>query len=245
MLTYCRMLIVAFLFFGCNAGRVTGSGKPYQSEKLVIKKIAPYTYLYTSFLQTESWGKVDCNGVLFFDGKEAIVFNTPTDDSGSSELINYVEQQLQGTIKAVIPSHFHGDGIGGLNEFHKHKIPSYAYNRTIEIARSKNLPIPQNGFDSTLELNAGSKKIIAAFIGEGHTKDNIIGYFPEEKVLFGGCLIKEVAAEKGYLGDANLKEWPSTVIKLKGKYPDAKIMIPGHGKFGGTALLDYTIRMFQ
>lgn len=245
MMILCRMLMVVILFTGCKAGKTAGTNKPYQSPKLVIQQIAPHAYLYTSFLQTESFGKVGCNGVLFFDGKEAIVFNTPTDDSGSTELINWVKHQLQGTIKAVIPTHFHGDGLGGLNEFHKHKIPSYAYNKTIEIARSKNLPVPQNGFDSTLELKAGGQKIIAAFIGEGHTKDNIIGYFPEEKVMFGGCLIKEVDAGKGYLDDANLKEWSPTVIKLKRKYPVAKIVIPGHGKFGGTELLDYTIKLFE
>ena len=40
------------------------------------------------------------------------------------------------------------------------------------------------------------------YFGEGHTKDNIMGYFTEDQALFGGCLIKKVGASKGYLGDA-------------------------------------------
>ncbi len=73
----------------------------------------------------------------------------------------------------------------------------------------------------------------------------MVGYFPKEKAMFGGCLIKEMNATKGYLGDANVKTWSATVEKVKAKYPDAKIVIPGHGEIGGEELLDYTIKLFK
>jgi metallo-beta-lactamase class B len=132
-----------------------------------------------------------------------------------------------------------------LEEFHKHGIPSYANNLTIQLARSNNKPLPKNGFDNLLELTIGDKKVYAEFFGEGHTKDNVIGYFPDEKIIFGGCLIKELGAGKGNLEDANTKDWPLTVATLKEKYPDTKIAIPGHGKSGGTELFDYTIKLFD
>ena len=87
--------------------------------------------------------------------------------------------------------------------------------------------------------------MVAEFAGEGHTKDNIIGYFPSENVMFGGCLIKEIRAGKGNLEDANVNDWSATVEKIKQEYPKTKIVIPGHGKYGGTELLDYTIKLFQ
>ena len=58
-------------------------------------------------------------------------------------------------------------------------------------------------------------------------------------------MIKEVGAPKGFLGDANIKEWPATVEKIKQQYPNAKIVIPGHGKQGGSELFDYTIKLFE
>ncbi len=70
-------------------------------------------------------------------------------------------------------------------------------------------------------------------------------YIPGEKVLFGGCLIKEVGAGKGNLGDANTEEWPDTVRKIKQAYPEVKYVVPGHGKVGGLELLDYTIGRFE
>jgi metallo-beta-lactamase class B len=91
----------------------------------------------------------------------------------------------------------------------------------------------------------GNEKIIAKFFGEGHTKDNIVGYFPSENVLFGGCLIKELNANKGYLGDATLADWSNTVQKIKKEYPKVKIVVPGHGDYGNAKLLDYTIHLFK
>ena len=100
-------------------------------------------------------------------------------------------------------------------------------------------------FDSYLILAIGDKKVYAEYFGEGHTKDNVIGYFPESNAIFGGCLIKSLGANKGYLGDANTDQWAGTVQQIKLKYPNAEIVIPGHGKPGGTELLEYTIKLFE
>ncbi len=83
-------------------------------------------------------------------------------------------------------------------------IPIYANSQTIELLKNngQNFSKPIKEFDNNLTLNIGNKKVYAEYFGEGHTEDNIIGYFPEENTIFGGCLIKKVGASKGYLGDA-------------------------------------------
>lgn len=73
----------------------------------------------------------------------------------------------------------------------------------------------------------------------------MVGYFPSENILFGGCLIKELNASKGYLGDATIKEWSATVESVKKEYPNVKIVVPGHGAYGNIKLLDYTINLFK
>jgi len=236
-------LSLALFIFGCRSAQL--SDKSYTSKSIVIHQVKEHVYQHITYLQTESFGKVACNGMVVFDGNEAIVFDTPIGDSTSAELINWVKDSLGCKIVAVIPTHFHEDCLGGLKEFHKHGIPSYASNKTINSAKSNNYPVPQNGFDNLREFKVGSKKVIAEFHGEGHTRDNITGYFPAEKVVFGGCLIKEIDAEKGYLGDANVSAWSETVTKLKNKYTETEVVIPGHGKIGGPALFDYTIKLFE
>ena len=243
MIKYWRFLLISFFIIGCNSSKITQKGQNNKSENLTFQKVADHVYQHTSFLDTDSFGKVPCNGMIVFDKKEAIIFDTPADNNTSLELISWVETNLHCKVKAIIPTHFHADCLGGLEAFHKRGIASYANNLTINIARSNNLTIPQNGFSDLLELQVGNKKVFAGYFGEGHTKDNVIGYYPEEKIMFGGCLIKELGAGKGNLDDANIMAWPLTVAKLKEKYPDTKV-IPGHGKLGGTELLDYTINLF-
>jgi metallo-beta-lactamase class B len=215
------------------------------SEELQIKKLNEHSYIHTSYLSTESYGKVPCNGMIIIDNNEALIFDTPTNDSVSVALINWVQKNLKCEIKGVVATHFHEDCLGGLDEFHRRKISSYASHETIRLAKTQNNPIPQNGFDTHLELKVGKKKVFNTFHGEGHTSDNVISYFPDEKVLFGGCLIKSKGAKKGYLGDANTEEWSTTVSKIKERYPEVEIVIPGHGAYGGQELLEYTISLFK
>lgn len=217
----------------------------YQSDDLIITQVSKSAYEHVSYLQTQDFGKVPCNGLVVSDGKEAIIFDTPTNNKSSEELIKWITNKLHFRIKAIIPTHFHDDCLGGLKAFHDHHIPSYANFKTIAFAREKGFVVPQNGFKDALKLKVGKQTITAKFFGEGHTKDNVVGYFPSENILFGGCLIKELDATKGYLGDANVEAWANTVEKVKKEYPNVKLVIPGHGERGNSKLLDYTISLFR
>tara|TARA_R110000868_G_scaffold143879_4_gene362589 strand:- start:451 stop:1230 length:780 start_codon:yes stop_codon:yes gene_type:complete len=230
-----------------KTGIPSDSLKVYESENLIVVKLSQHIYQHISFLNTDDFGKVACNGMLVINSHKGVMFDTPTDDKSAMELIRFVTKKLKTDITAVIPTHFHEDCIGGIASFIDEGIPAYANNKTIALLKMKKLNFTKyiNEFNGELSLNIGDKKVYAEYFGEGHTKDNIIGYFPEDEAIFGGCLIKEEKATKGYLGDANTDEWSATVQNIKLKYPNTKIVIPGHGKNGGTALLDYTIQLFQ
>ncbi len=196
-------------------------------------------------MQTNDFGKVPCNGLIVRNNNEAIVFDTPTNQTISEELIKCVKEKLYCKINAIIPTHFHKDCLGGLKAFDENDIPSYAYFKTIELAKENNFEVPKNGFRDSINLRVGNENITSKFLGEGHTKDNVIGYFPSENIMFGGCLIKELGAGKGNLTDANVEEWSGTVKRIKKEYPKVKIIVPGHGEYGDKKLLDYTIKLFK
>lgn len=219
----------------------------YKTENLVIQKLSNHIYLHISFLKTNDFGKVACNGMIVVNKNEAIIFDTPSDNESAEELIIYLTKTLNCNIKAIIPTHFHKDCVGGLEKFNEFNIPSYASGKTIELLNKagEQFSRPIKAFETKFSLKVGGKKVYTEYFGEGHTIDNIIGYYPEEKAIFGGCLIKETGATKGYLGDANTGSWSETVLKIKQKYPEVKIVIPGHGKWGGTELFDYTIKLFD
>ncbi|TZF99490.1 subclass B1 metallo-beta-lactamase (plasmid) [Chryseobacterium panacisoli] len=244
-----NIFIIFFSFFilGCgpqNKKRFKAK-EIYKSNSLIITQISENAFIHTSFKQTNDFGNVPCNGLIVKDHNETIVFDTPTNDKSSDELIQWISEKLHAKINAVIPTHFHDDSLGGLLAFHKKNIPSYSYVRTIELAKENNFVIPENGFNDSVILKVGNKDVITKYFGEGHTRDNAVGYFPSENILFGGCLLKELEAGKGYLGDANVSAWSDTVEKVKKEYPDVKIVVPGHGDYGDGRLLDYTITLFK
>lgn len=221
------------------------SKEVYKSKDLIVTQIAENSFVHISFLQTQDFGNVPCNGLIVRNNNEVAIFDTPTNDESSEELIKWIEGTLHCKIKAIIPTHFHNDCLAGLNAFHKNDVPSYAYFKTIEFAKENNFTVPQNGFKDSLVLRVGNENSIVKFLGEGHTRDNVVGYFPSENILFGGCLIKELEANKGYLGDSNIADWSSTVEKVRKEYPNVEIVVPGHGEYGNKQLLDYTIKLFK
>ncbi|MEO1053127.1 MAG: MBL fold metallo-hydrolase [Bacteroidota bacterium] len=171
----------------------------YQSDDLIIRALTPNTYLHVTFLETQDYGKVGCNGLIHFSDGEAVIFDTPPTDSVSLELINWLEQKKQVKVKAIVPTHFHDDCLGGLKAFHDLNITSYANQHTIALATNTEAIVPQEGFEGEMTLSIGQSKVICKFLGEGHTRDNIVAYIPSDKVLFGGCLVKSLKAGKGYL----------------------------------------------
>lgn len=239
--------LISFAFLNCQSSskEMILPKEVYQSEALVITRISENAFIHTSYLQTNDFGNVPCNGLLITGGKEAYVFDTPIDNASSVELIEWITSSLGLAIKGVLPTHFHNDCLGGLQAFMDNGIASYASDHTIRLAQENNLVIPQHGFRDSLEFKLGGETILAKYFGEGHTRDNVVVFFPKDEVLFGGCLIKELGAQKGFLGDANLSTWSSTVENVKKGFPDVKIVVPGHGDFGNSELLDYTIDLFK
>lgn len=215
----------------------------YESERLRIEQLSEHTFLHVSYLETEDYGKVACNGLIVTAADEAVVVDAPTNDLASMELIKWLETKDLIT-KAVIATHFHDDCTGGLKAFHSRKIPSFGHEETIRLARENDEVVPQNSFQKRLEVYVGKQQVITEFYGQGHTFDNVVTGYPRENVLFGGCLIKSLGAGKGYLGDANVKAWPETVNKIKKSLQHLEVVVPGHGKPGGPELLDYTIELF-
>ena len=228
-------------WFGCSQDKST----IYDSPSLKVKKISEHAFIHTSFLETKDYGKVPCNGMVLISDNEAVVLETPVDDEVSEELIKWIEEEKGAEIKAVIVHHFHIDCLGGLGAFHQRKIPSFATQLTIDMAQRNGYELPLYAMKSGHHTPFGNEKISSHYFGPAHTVDNVVSYFGGEKLLFGGCMIKSLNASKGNTSDADLIQWPDTVAKIKTSYPELITVVPGHGKEGGSELLDYTIDLFS
>lgn len=211
---------------------------------LNVVEVAPNTYRHLSFLETESFGKVGCNGMVVVEKGEAIIIDTPTNDEASHDLMHYVQNILKAKIKAVVVTHFHEDCLGGLKYFHERNIPSYSFHLTAALAEKNGVEVPRHHFKDSLRISVGMHDVELYHLGAGHTVDNTVVYYPTSKALFGGCLVKCLGAGKGNLVDARVEDWSQTIKKVQQKFPDVEHIIPGHGKDGGKELLEYTRALF-
>ena len=222
---------------------------PVQAEPITLDKnlemelLRPGVWLHRSWMEVEGFGRVECNGLVFVNEGEALVIDTPGSLELTEALLKWLEsQQLQ--VKGLVVGHTHADAMGGLEVFQARGLPSYSSTLSRDLARRQSKPVPAIGFDSQIRIGLGKAEVVAAYLGAGHTKDNIVTYLPQEKVLFGGCLVKALEAGKGNLEDADLSAWSSTIQKVAETFPEAELIVPGHGKVGDRWLLEYTFEMF-
>ncbi len=217
----------------------------YHTENLIIHQLTGSVFIHETFLDTDDYGKVSCNGMVVLNNGEAVIADTPSENTAAVELIKWLEDEMKVKIKAVVVNHHHIDCLGSLALFHQENIPSYSSSVTAKLAAEDGYEVPQNTFKDVLELRVGKLSIVNQFFGPAHAPGNIISCVKEEGVIFGGCMIKSLNAGKGNLADADIEAWSETLRKTKQAFPSTKYVIPGHGKSGGMNLIDYTIKMFE
>jgi glyoxylase-like metal-dependent hydrolase (beta-lactamase superfamily II) len=105
-----------------------------------------------------------------------------------------------------------------------------------------------------VNLHAGESKSIEIdgltfeifYPGPSHTADNSVVYLPDQKLLFGGCMIRAKSSRQpGNVAYADMDKWPWSVEKVLEKYRHAAIVVPGHGLAGDISLIDHTIKILN
>jgi metallo-beta-lactamase class B len=239
-----KLLMLLVLYFGLAI--VTFGQDNYQrynvTQDIEIIKISEHSYVHISYSLIPPYGRTASNGFIFVKNGKAFLFDTPANDSLTEDLVNWIKDSLKVQLVGFVPNHWHIDCMGGLNYLNNIGVESYSNELTREIAKEENLPVPKHGFTDSLSLDLEGEKILCRYYGAAHTLDNIVVWIPSEKILFAGCMVKCISSTNlGYTADGDLEQYPITIKKVLKEYPDAKIVIPGHGPFGGTELLKHTL----
>jgi metallo-beta-lactamase class B len=160
-------------------------------------------------------------------------------------MLKCVEKRFKKPVKKVIATHFHEDSSGGLSETARHGIISYGLDKTKELLKPTGKTIDVV-FPDSLSIPIQNEDIKLLYFGGGHSTDNIVVWLPNEKILFGGCLLKSLSVNNiGNTKDADISSWANTVSKLRNRCKDAKIVVPGHMETGDTSIFDHTIEIVK
>ena len=209
------------------------------SDTLSVEPLSEDVWLYRSIYDLNG-RPIESNGLVVQDGPRAFVIDTPWEEEMTGTLLDWVEREV-GPVAGVVATHFHGDRLGGIDEVHRRGIESYGHTETARLAIENELTPPETTFDSELDIAGPAIPLELFYPGPGHTPDNIVVWLPQQKLLFGGCLLKTTDwSTLGYLGDAVVDRWPATLEVLLERYPDAEVVIPGHGVLGDLETVRHT-----
>lgn len=216
------------------------------NNDITLVKISDNAFIHISYTNDTQFGRFPSNGLILINNNEAFLFDTPITILQTEELVDFITDSLKLKIIGFVPNHWHNDCTGGLEYLKGIGVKTYANQLTIDILKEKGLPYPEIGFKDSLQLFLCDKEILCYYLGAAHSMDNILVWIPSEKILFAGCMAKSTnSTNLGNTVDGNLNAYPTTIQKVIDKFPDAKIVIPGHGNFGGIELLNHTYRISQ
>lgn len=213
------------------------------TEDLKLIELGPGLWRHVSTFVLVS-RPTPANGLVLMTEKEALLIDTPWTEEQTERLVDWIEQDRRLSVVAVVATHFHPDCMGGIEAVHRRGIPTHGLSLTAELAREDGSDPPQVLFAESEQLSVGGETVELFYPGPGHSHDNIVVWLEGPKVLFGGCLIKNATTNHiGYLGDAEVDRWAASVEKVKARYPEARLIVPGHGEPGGWELVDNTLAL--
>lgn len=215
------------------------------SRDLHVFRLAEDLWMHRSYFDLGDQ-RLHANGVMLIGPDRITIIDSPWTPSAAYDLLDWLDSNYPGRPLRLVITHAHDDRMGGIEPFAERLVPVYSQQATARIAREQGWTAPNFVFDDNLPLRSGKRAVELLFPGPAHASDNILVWFPEEKVLFGGCMVKSRhAGSLGYLGDADRQNWPLALQRALARYPDVQRVIPGHGLPGDTDLIEHTLELLD
>lgn len=222
---------------------ITTSISAQADKKLLIEHLSGSFYVYTTY-NTYQNSKVRANGVYLVTKKGVVLFDTPWDTTQFQPLLDSIYKKHQQNVVMAFATHWHSDKTAGLEYYRKQGIKTYTTSLTDSLSKVNNTKRAEFLMTKDTIFTYDRYQFETYYPGEGHTKDNIVIWFPKEKIMLGGCLIKGAKDENlGYLGDGNTNEYANTLLKVQQKYPNPKFIITTHSDWRDINSLKNSIKM--
>lgn len=217
-----------------------------QKERpLEIKHLQGDFYIYTTYSDYQGT-LVPSNSMYVLTTQGIVMLDVPWDTTKTTVLIDKIERQHHKKVIACFSTHFHNDRTAGLDILTARGIKTYGTAMTRALCIEKKEQVPQNIIPEDTIFHFGNHKMRIFYPGKGHAPDNIVIWFPDEKILYGGCFIKSTEAKDlGNLSDADPEAWRVSAKKVAATFPDRKIVIPGHNGWKNPRSLEHTQKLVE
>jgi len=205
----------------------------------------------------------DQNIVVVLDRGEALLIDTRTTYAQAREILDDLGALGSPRIALVVNTHGHLDHAFGNRIFRP--VPIWGHERCVtmiertgdlqresagtqipaladELAEVE-LDPPDRTFATRTTIAIGDRAVELAYLGRGHTDNDIVVRVPDADVLCAGDLLENGATP--YFGDGYPIDWPVTAAGLLDLTGRRTVVIPGHGDHAGRAFVEASLAAFR
>ncbi len=235
-------LPVAFLLFSFFAKDCISQ---HADTPLQITHLAGDFYVYTTY-NVYHGDRIPANGLYMLTDKGTVLLDTPWDTTQFQPLLDSIRLRHHQSVVVCIATHFHEDRTGGLEYYKQKGIKTYTTRRTDELSETKGMKRAEFLINNDTVFTIGQHSFQTYFPGKGHAPDNIVIWFENEEILYGGCLIKSVSdTTLGNLSDASVEDYATTIKNEQEKFKRPRYIITGHNDWIDTGSLTHTLQMAE
>jgi glyoxylase-like metal-dependent hydrolase (beta-lactamase superfamily II) len=201
--------------------------------------------------------------VAVLGGDTALIVDTRTTLAQAREILDDLSDLGSPRVGIVVNTHGHYDHVFGNAVFRPAVIWGHERCRTMieltgdaqraRVAREMpalanelaeiTLDPPDRVFADTATLDLGGREIRLAYLGRGHTDNDIVVSIPEADVLCVGDLLENGAPP--WFGDGYPMDWPATTERILALTGEGTVVSPGHGDHGGRAFVTTSLAQFR
>lgn len=205
----------------------------------------------------------DQNIVAVLDAGEALVVDTRTTYPQAREILSDLRELGAPRVAVVVNTHGHYDHAFGNRAFRpaviwghercvtmiEHTGERQRAGAAIEVPEiaadlaEVELDPPDRTFAVRATVAIGRREVELAYLGRGHTDNDILVRLPDADVVCAGDLLENGATP--YFGDGYPIDWPDTVAALLGLLGERTVVVPGHGDHAGRAFATASLDAFR
>ncbi len=216
-----------------------------QTGRLEISHLTGDFYVFTTY-GTYRGQPVPANGLYLVTPAGAVMIDSPWDTTQFAPLLDSIRVRHGKEVVLCLATHSHADRTAGFDFLRARGVKTFTSEQTYQLSRAGGYKLAEFRFQKDTTFAVGGRSFTAFYPGEGHTRDNIVVWFPEARVLYGGCLVKSTeATDLGNVAEANVAAWPATMRNLSRKFPRPRYVIPGHQSWASTGSLQHTVELLR
>jgi len=234
---YLRLTFILSLF------SLTSLFAQSNSSPLSIQHLTGDFYIYTSYNYYQG-NRIPANGMYVLTKQGAIIIDSPWDTTQFQPLLDSIRIRHGQKAVMCIATHFHEDRTGGFDYYRQQGIKTYSTQLTDQLSQKRGMKRAEFLLTKDTVFTIGQYSFETFHPGHGHTPDNIVIWFANQKILYGGCLIKSTDdSTLGNLGDASVNDYATTLQRVQTKCKNPTYIIPGHNAWTSTKSLAHSLRM--